>query len=215
MYLYNDEMEQLYVHHDMMMPDMPLCCEWIGAAPRTRQAGNWAAVGTLGTDVELWNLDVLNPTNPHEVLQGVVQDRQPAGMDQNQKKKKKKKKKTKGKTPAGELGGHADAVLGLAWNSNQVNVLASASADCTVRLWDLNEVRCSAVLRDLHQSKVQSVSWCPSQATVLATGGFDRSARIADVRNAAAALRLPLGADVEAMTWLPGGVQLLISTEEG
>ena len=35
-YLYNDEQGQLYVHHDVMLPDMPLCVEWIGVDPLTR-----------------------------------------------------------------------------------------------------------------------------------------------------------------------------------
>ncbi len=36
--------------------------------PGSREAGNWAAVGTLSPEIELWNLDILNATNPHAVL---------------------------------------------------------------------------------------------------------------------------------------------------
>jgi periodic tryptophan protein 1 len=206
-YLYNDELEQLYVHHDVMLPDMPLCVEWIGAAPMTREAGNWAAVGTLSPEIELWNLDILNATNPHAVLA--------AGAKSEGGKKSKKKNKKKDKA-RGELGGHSEAVLGLAWNKAQANVLASCSADATVRLWDLNETRCSAVFDRLHTSKIQSVLWSPSTASVLATGGFDRRARVADVRDVSSALTIALDADVECLRWVPGQPsQLLVATEAG
>ncbi len=203
-YLYNDELEQLYVHHDVMLPDMPLCVEWVGAAPQTHEAGSWAAIGTLSPEIELWNLDILNATNPHAVLA--------AGVG-GEKKNKKKKKKDKAR---GELGGHTEAVLGLAWNKGQANVLASCSADATVRLWDLNETRCSAVFDKLHNSKIQSVMWSPTAPTVLATGGFDRRARVADVRDVNAALTIALDSDVECLRWVPGSPsQLLVTTEAG
>jgi hypothetical protein len=36
-YLYNDEKQQLYVHHDVMLSDMPLCVEWIGIDCNTKE----------------------------------------------------------------------------------------------------------------------------------------------------------------------------------
>ena len=97
-------------------------------------------MGTLGPEIELWNVDVLHAGNPHGRLRG-------GGPSEDKKKKKKKNKKK------ADLGGHTDAVLGLSWNALQANVLASASADTSVRLWDLQQCQCSAVL-GLHSAKV-------------------------------------------------------------
>ena len=81
-----------------------------------------------------------------------------------------KKKKKKALKPDS----HADAVLALSWNRDYRNVLASGSADTTVKVWDLATEQCSATL-DYHQDKVQAVAWNPAQASVLLSGGFDKA----------------------------------------
>lgn len=45
-YVYEDEADNLYVHHDVMLPAIPLCVEWVNARPnKSGQTGNFAAVG--------------------------------------------------------------------------------------------------------------------------------------------------------------------------
>lgn len=74
-------------------------------------------------------------------------------------------------------GSHTDAVLSLAWNPAAPSVLASASADATAKIWDLNTAQCQATLTH-HSDKVQALAWNPAEAAVLLTAAFDRTAAL-------------------------------------
>jgi periodic tryptophan protein 1 len=82
------------------------------------------------------------------------------------------------------------------------HLLASASADRTVKLWDLTQGVCAASFTH-HTDKVQSVQWNPREPTVLCTGSYDRTAAVLDARAPAQVSRWHLGTDVEAMAWNP------------
>lgn len=74
-------------------------------------------------------------------------------------------------------GSHSDAVLGLSWNRDFRNVLASGSADQSVKVWDIAAARCQHTLTH-HKGKVQAVAWNPAEAPVLLSGGFDKAAAL-------------------------------------
>lgn len=172
-YVYEDEDDNLYVHHDIMLPAIPLAVEWldlpVGKSVGPNEGrGNYVAVGTMDPDIEIWNLDVVDSMYPDAVLgQGAEDAAKP-------KKKKKKSKKAND-------GFHVDSVLSLAANRHHRNLLASASADKTIKLWDLNTTQC-AKSYTYHTDKVCSVAWHPSESTALLSGSYDRTVVAADMR---------------------------------
>lgn len=117
----------IYVHHTVMLPAFPLCLDWGCCDPLSGNTnGNFAAVGSFEPGIEIWNLDLLDAVEPIVTLGGA--DYEKAKQDDSLRNKKKKKNKPSDlpSIPV-KPGSHRDAVLGLAWNPEFTNVLASGS----------------------------------------------------------------------------------------
>jgi hypothetical protein len=215
----------IYPHHDLLLPAFPLCMAWLDLDPSgRRQSANMVAIGSMEPGIEIWDLDVLDQVEPAAALGG-VDAAAVASLSRDEKRKLKKKaakKVKKGGSAAAALGAlrpgsHAGAVLGLSWNQQYRNVLASGSADGTVKIWDVAEGKCEHTLTHHAGSKVQAVAWNPAEAPVLLTGAFDRTAALVDARApAAAAVVFGVSADVEALAWAPHEPTcFLVSSEDG
>ncbi|KAK7681119.1 hypothetical protein QCA50_015734 [Cerrena zonata] len=191
----------LYVHHDLMLPSFPLCVEWINYKPGQNDSediGNFAAIGTFDPQIEVWNLDCIDKAFPDLIL-GEPQDNSMPAL--NKKKKKKSKSKSHVTTH------HTDAVLSLAHNRYHRNVLASTSADKTVKLWDLNSGTAVRSLNTIHNNKtVSSSQWHPQESSILLTGGYDGTCgvsdvRISDVNQMTKNYKVSPGEEVENVKW--------------
>ena len=203
-----------------MLPNFPLCLEWLDFPPAssskstpspTPALGNYIAVGTLDPEIEIWSIDVLEAMYPTSILGRPDQTKAHIPVPSGTGKKKRKKAKHR----QVESSYHVDAILGLSWNKSQRNLLASASADRTVKIWDLSrdptmngegggESAAGAILSfDVHKDKVQAVQWNDKEPTVLLTGSYDRTVRTFDSRTPKAGVGAIVGSDVEALRWDP------------
>mmetsp|Transcript_77594 Transcript_77594/g.136918 ORF Transcript_77594/g.136918 Transcript_77594/m.136918 type:complete len:312 (-) Transcript_77594:503-1438(-) len=86
-YVFEEDEASMYVHHDVALGAYPLCVEWISRTSSSED-GNFAAVGSIDHTIQIWDLEQLDPLEPHQVL-GVA----------------KKKPKSKGKAKKKEAGG--------------------------------------------------------------------------------------------------------------
>ncbi|KAH6626003.1 WD40-repeat-containing domain protein [Chaetomium sp. MPI-SDFR-AT-0129] len=210
-YVYEDAADNLYVHHDIMLPAIPLCVEWLDlpvSKPGVDKdsTGNFVAIGTFDPDIEIWDLDTIDCMYPNAILG------QGGANGEEDKKKKKKKKKSKKANDSY----HVDAVLALSANRKHRNLLASASADKTVKLWDLHTTQC-AKSYNYHTDKVCALAWHAVESTVLLSGSYDRTAAIADMRAPGEApMKVGVESDVENVRWDPHDPNFFyVSTERG
>ncbi|KAK6120080.1 hypothetical protein DH2020_046210 [Rehmannia glutinosa] len=177
----------MYVHHDIVIPAFPLCTAWLDCPLKGEDKGNFIAIGSMEPAIEIWDLDIMDEVQPSATLGGIIE-----------KKKKGKKRSVKYKD-----GSHTDAVLGLAWNKEYRNILASASADKLVKIWDVATETCNLTLEN-HTDKVQAVAWNHFAHQVLLSGSFDHSVVMKDGRLPShSGFRWPVEADVESLAWDP------------
>ncbi|CAA6673259.1 unnamed protein product [Spirodela intermedia] len=183
----------MYVHHDIILPAFPLCTAWLDCNPKSGDKGNFMAVGSMEAGIEIWDLDLLDEVQPCVILGGPLR-----------REKEKRFSSVKYKK-----GSHRDSVLGLAWNKEVRNVLASASADTFVKVWDVVTTQCALTLQ--HHSDKSSFP------EILLSGSFDQSVVMADMKcRERPASKWSVSAQVESIKWDPHDEHyFVVSLEDG
>mmetsp|Transcript_26763 Transcript_26763/g.62554 ORF Transcript_26763/g.62554 Transcript_26763/m.62554 type:complete len:591 (-) Transcript_26763:71-1843(-) len=217
-HVYEQDSGNLFVHHDIPLPAFPLCLSHGDIGP-TGSAGNFCAVGTFGPGIEIWNLDVLNALEPLCVLGGEDTSMADEIMRLNMMNNSDKRHNNTLTPQGGSLkpGSHTDAVMALSWNKVHRQVIASGSADCTVKLWDITQARtdkANATTLNHHKDKVQSVLWHPTEGTLLATGSYDRTVALVDARSTENVKTVRIPGDCESLAWDPFNPQYLTAASE-
>jgi periodic tryptophan protein 1 len=149
----------LYTHHDIILPDFPLCLAWLDCPPykqsssneqQQQAVGSYIAVGTMDPAIEIWNLDIMDPIEPSAILGG----EDPTKASTTGKKSKKNPLRTPKKHYL--PGSHESGVMALSWNTMYRQAIASGSADNTVKIWDVTTQACSYTFTH-HLDKVRSI----------------------------------------------------------
>jgi len=229
-HVYDTKTGGLYVHHDIPLPAFPLCLAHgqIMSNDDGIAGGNFCAVGTFEPGIEIWNLDVINALEPSCVLGGEDTTYVDEVMKENLMRsstgqKLRKPSRGHGAGPQLRPGSHTGAVMALSWNQVHRHVIASGSADNTVKIWDVSQAssggdpsKAIAGTFTHHKDKVQSVVWHPAEATILATGSYDHTVALLDARDSAGQniKKVKIPSDCEALAWDPFNPQYLTAACE-
>ncbi len=116
-----------------------------------------------------------------------------------------------------ETNGHAASATAVAWSPGS-SIVASGSADMTIRLWDPQEGRLLAVLDD-HQDSITDLAWSPD-GTRLVSASWDKTVRIWDLAAGPEQARVVatlkgLDRHVIALAWSPDGATLVTAGRDG
>lgn len=187
MYVYDADEATMFVHHDLMLGAYPLCVDWLSATPEAA-SGNFAVVGLYDHNIELWDLDRLEVMHPSVVLGA---ERKKAPKSSRGKLKKKKREATTS---------HGGPVLCLHGSPFNRSVVASGSADQSVKVWDVSSNACVHTYGH-HSDKVQCVRWHSSEQALLLSAAFDRRLTLLDVRQPGKVATAELPGEAECGVW--------------
>ncbi|OXG12739.1 periodic tryptophan protein 1 [Cryptococcus neoformans Tu401-1] len=215
-HVYADVDENLYAHHDLMLPAFPLCVEWLdfspgpdasGAAPEGAKPGSYVAVGSFDPSIEIWDADLVDGLYPRAILGQSPSLEKPEAKPLGTGKKKRKQMVQ----PAANADYHVQPVLSLSWTPNHRNLLLSGSADGTIKLWDLTRESPMGAMRNWDKihggEKVQAVDWNRSTVggldKVCLSAGYDRTVKVWDGRAVDEAIGVQVASDIECIRWDP------------
>lgn len=115
-------------------------------------------------------------------------------------------------TPTRSLSGHQGEIFGLAFDSSN-QLLASASGDQSIRLWDVQTGRLQTILKG-HTAPVRTLAFSP-KGNFLASGASDKTTRVWDVQTGKETASFSsIFGNIRAVAFSPNG-EILATTGDG
>ncbi|KAH8738867.1 PWP1 family protein [Cryptosporidium ryanae] len=193
-YLYSIEDGSFYVHHDTLIGDYPLCSEWLTLGSFSSK-NNLLAVGSFSGEINIWNLDCVDSIYPVSTI--------------NAKRNKNDN-------------GHSDAVMSLASHPRNSKILASGSADKSLKIWDIIKNECVNTYINC-SNKVQCLNWHHTENNIIITADYDRALQLIDIRDGKSSFKLvyekekgdPESIAVPESNIYCNGNSVIVSTENG
>lgn len=201
--VYDSDADRQFQRHDIVLSHPPLHLSWLDFSPSGAK-GSFAAVCTMLPAVEVFDLDDLGDLRSVCTLGGAVNpDDQYTMPDASH--------------PVALVpGSHTASVLTSDWNRNEPSVLATGSADHSIKLWDMTTAQCSTTL-SVHSCEVLGVRWHPRErAVLLSTGLRDASVVMSHADREKEATRWAIGCTAECAVWHPHHPNLfVVGTADG
>ncbi|KAF8822164.1 WD domain, G-beta repeat-containing protein [Cardiosporidium cionae] len=197
-YVYNEKEGNFYVHHDIIIPENPLCSEYVQVST-SNPFKAMVAIGSCDPSIQLWDLNCIDRLDPTFSL-----------INTPKKAKRKSKSSTSSATEALQ-----SSVMALHASPLHIHLLASGSADACVRIWDLSTRACLSSYKH-HTDKVQAVKWHPIEGSILLSTSFDRKVYLMDTRQGQSVPFATLPADAECALWnRHRPMECLVGCEDG
>jgi WD40 repeat protein len=77
---------------------------------------------------------------------------------------------------------HSESIRTISWNPSSAELIASASDDGTIKVWDIRVNKDPLCVLQGHLNGVSCLSWHPKNVDVLVSGSLDRTVRLWNLR---------------------------------
>ena len=117
------------------------------------------------------------------------------------------------------VSGHKMALLDMDFSPFHDDLLATASKDCTVKLWEIPTDGLTSTMTNCaqdmvgHSKPVGLLKWHPTADHTLATASNEGQVKIWDVSSGADAMTADIGGQPYSMRWSHNGALLLAATK--
>jgi len=119
-----------------------------------------------------------------------------------------------------QISGHKSAVLDVEWNPFNDNLIASASEDCTIKIWGIPDGGLKENMIDplqtltAHKRKVGTVNFNPVANNILASSSTDFSVKVWDVEKGSAHFSVDHADIINCVDWSSNGSLLATSCKD-